>query len=190
MIIAMPFVLCVTMLNEIAILRLSLDAVVAVLQETIGFAVDDTLGLLEQRCITVSVAIGAIGMAVGMAVAAVRDTCLLGSSLDTKLLGRIVRVTSVAAVDVCLKTSTLTGIGLACLLMHAQSLLELSDRDVIQKCAASQGVGHSQAEQTIASLEDGRSALVYHVVIEQGMVNGESSSRKEVEEALVLSIGE
>jgi hypothetical protein len=142
------------------------------------------LGLLEQgdvAIVTIDVSVGAVAAVDDLA--ARRDVGLLRRVIDALAVLGVARV---AAVDVGLEPGALARVRLADLLVAPQGRPKLILGHVVDEPAAAERVGHGQAQQAVARLEDGGGALVQDLVVELRVVDAEARAGEEVQQPAVL----
>lgn len=167
-------------LNPLYPLCLDLDSIGV----TIRLAQQRRLGLLQQGAVAVGVAVCTIDR-----LRSWRNICEASSLLSVNALA-VLCVASIAAVYVGFQTGALARVGLADALVLSERVAELLLRGVVDELAAAQRVRYGEAQQTVPGLQDGLSALVNYIIVELRVVDCETGSRKEAQEATVLLGGQ
>lgn len=120
--------------------------------------------------------------------------------VDDRLAGRVgslgldalvvLGVASVAGVDVGLETGTVAREGLHDLLVLAEGSVHLVHLDVVQEDARTERARNSGTELSVTSLEDSLGGLVKDVLGEVLIVHGQTNTREEVQQSLVVLVAE
>ena len=142
---------------------------------------------LRHLAVGLDVAVDAVDVAVGAALGLAISQSAVRLLFDRLVVERVARV---AGVDKGFDTRAVARVLLHDLLVLQQSSHELLVRDIIEEHAGAEWIGHGGAKLTIARLEDGLGALVEDLVVELWVIHREASAGEEVQQTMVLLVGE